>query len=598
MNQQIKYRNRYNSPKGITIVALVVTIVIMLILVGVTVTIAINGGLIGTAKDSKEETRYTQVLAEKEMWEQEERPTERFGIKSETLEDFITRLENEKLLTKKEAEEVRKDGMTTIAKKWLVFGARKNVADASLWKYNLDEKTNLVTITKYLGTTDNLTELTIPNFLLIDGKEYRVTKIGVDGNGGENNPIANFDGNVIISKGITEIGWCSFSGANKITSVEIPNSVTLISDKAFQHCTSLTSIKIPGSVKKIGNYWNNVNGQVFNGCSNLKEVIFEEGIEEISGRAFDSCSKVEEWNLPKSLKRIGQWAFSSIGVEEFNIPENVENIADGFIGSSKLIKINVDPNNKYFTSIDGVLFDKAVTKLLKFPNVKQEENYTVPGTVKTINSYAFQSCNKIVKLIIGNSVENINSNALSECTIDTVEIGSNVSNISNNTFTYATLTAIDVKSENQNYESQDGILFNKGKTMLIKYPLAKKDTEYTIPDTVETILQNSFYGNNYLKNISIPSSVKKIENYAFGRCENIEKITIPEGVETIGDRILYCNSKIKQVTIPSTVTKLGAEAFRMMGGLTKITINKPEGSLSGKPWNASASVIIEWTGEQ
>ena len=149
----------------------------MLILVGVTVTIAINGGLIGTAKDSKEETRYTQVLAEKEMWEQEERPTERFGIKSETLEDLITRLENEKLLTKKEAEEVRKDGRTTIAKKWLVFGARKNVADASLWEYKLDKKTNLVTITKYLGVMDDLTELTIPNFLLIDGKEYRVTKI-------------------------------------------------------------------------------------------------------------------------------------------------------------------------------------------------------------------------------------------------------------------------------------------------------------------------------------------------------------------------------------------------------------------------------------
>lgn len=597
MNQQIKYRNRYNSPKGITIVALVVTIVIMLILVGVTVTIAINGGLIGIAKDSKEETRYTQVLAEKEMWEQEERPTERFGVKPETLEDLITRLVKEKLLTEKEAEEVRNNGMTTIAKKWIVFGARKNVADASLWKYNLDEKTNLVTITKYLGVTDNLTELTIPNFLLIDGKEYRVTKIWVDGNGGENNPIANFDGNVIISKGITEIGWASFSGANKITGVEIPNSVTLIADKAFQYCKSLTSIKIPGSVKKIGNYWDNVNGQVFNGCSNLKEVIFEEGIEEITGRAFDSCSKVEEWNLPKSLKRIGQWAFSSIGVEEFNIPENVENIADGFIGSSKLIKINVNPNNKYFTSIDGVLFDKDVTKLLKFPNAKQEENYTVPGTVKTINSYAFQSCNKIVKLIIGDSVENINSNALSGCTIDTVEIGSNVLNIADNAFTYATLIAINVKSENQNYESQDGILFNKGKTMLIKYPLAKKDTEYTIPDTVETILQNSFYGNNYLKNISIPSSVKKIENYAFGRCENIEETTISEGVEIIGDRIFYCDHKIKQVTIPSTVTKLGAEAFRLMGGLTKITINKPEGSLSGKPWNASASVIIEWTGE-
>lgn len=247
MNQQIKYRNRYNSPKGITIVALAVTIVIMLILVGVTVTIAINGGLIGTAKDSKEETRYTQVLAEKEMWEQEERPTERFGIKSETLEDLITRLENEKLLTKKEAEEVRKDGMTTIAKKWLVFGARKNVADASLWEYKLDKKTNLVTITKYLGVMDDLTELTIPNFLLIDGKEYRVTKI--EGHDAWQ-AIANFNGNVIISKGITEIGKASFNGANKITGVEIPDSVTLISDYAFQYCKSLTKIEIPGTVKK------------------------------------------------------------------------------------------------------------------------------------------------------------------------------------------------------------------------------------------------------------------------------------------------------------------------------------------------------------
>ncbi len=187
--------------------------------------------------------------------------------------------------------------MTTIAKKWIVFGARKNVADASLWKYSLDKKTNLVTITKYLGVTDNLTELTIPNFLLIDGKEYRVTKImSPDGN----NPIVCFPGKVIISKGITEIGWASFNGATKecgwsqkITDIEIPDSVILIENYAFQMCRSLTKIKIPGSVKKIGYSWGwqNVNAQVFNGCSNLEEVILEEGIEEIAGRAFDACSK-------------------------------------------------------------------------------------------------------------------------------------------------------------------------------------------------------------------------------------------------------------------------------------------------------------------
>ena len=563
MNQQIKYRNRYNSPKGITIVALVVTIVIMLILVGVTVTIAINGGLIGTAKDSKEETRYTQVLAEKEMWEQEERPTERFGIKSETLEDLITRLENEKLLTKKEAEEVRKDGMTTIAKKWLVFGARKNIADASLWEYKLDKKTNLVTITKYLGVMDDLTELTIPNFLLIDGKEYRVTKI--EGHDAWQ-AIANFNGNVIISKGITEIGKASFNGANKITGVEIPDSVTLISDYAFQYCKSLTKIEIPGTVKKIGNWWGNVNGQIFNGCSNLKEVILEEGIEEISGRAFDSCSKVKEWKLPKSLKRIGPCAFRNISVEEFNIPENVESIAATFISSSNLSRINVDSNNKYFTSVDGILFDKDSTRLIKYPENRDGNSYEVPNTVKTIDANAFISCKNLQTIVIADSVEKIGDSAFDGSKLKTINLGGGITNISNKPFYGAwNLTNINVITENDKYESENGILFNKGKTILIKYPPAIINGEvYEIPNTVVEIGPQSFY-RSQIKNVIIPSSVKKIGSESFFQCYNLEEVNLPEGLERIEWRALYGCHKIKTIVVPSSVTFIGGGAFNNMG---------------------------------
>lgn len=563
MNQQIKYRNLYNSPKGITIVALVVTIVIMLILVGVTVTIAINGGLIGTAKDSKEETRYTQVLAEKEMWEQEERPTERFGIKSETLEDLITRLENEKLLTKKEAEEVRKDGMTTIAKKWLVFGARKNVADASLWEYKLDKKTNLVTITKYLGVMDDLTELTIPNFLLIDGKEYRVTKI--EGHDAWQ-AIANFNGNVIISKGITEIGKASFNGANKITGVEIPDSVTLISDYAFQYCKSLTKIEIPGTVKKIGNWWGNVNGQIFNGCSNLKEVILEEGIEEISGRAFDSCSKVKEWKLPKSLKRIGPWAFRNISVEEFNIPENVESIAATFISSSNLSRINVDSNNKYFTSVDGILFDKDSTRLIKYPENRDGNSYEVPNTVKTIDANAFISCKNLQTIVIADSVEKIGDSAFDGSKLKTINLGGGITNISNKPFYGAwNLTNINVITENDKYESENGILFNKGKTILIKYPPAIINGEvYEIPNTVVEIGPQSFY-RSQIKNVIIPSSVKKIGSESFFQCYNLEEVNLPEGLERIEWRALYGCHKIKTIVVPSSVTFIDGGAFNNMG---------------------------------
>ena len=549
--------------KGITIVALVITIVIMLILLGVTVTVVIKGDLIDTAKESNDETRYAQVLEQKEMWESEKLATDRFGAQAETLKEFVERLKKEKILTEEEGEQILELGFVTIAKKDILFDGKRSVADASLWEYKLDKKTNLVTITKYLGVMDDLTELTIPNFLLIDGKEYRVTKI--EGHDAWQ-AIANFNGNVIISKGITEIGKASFNGANKITGVEIPDSVTLISDYAFQYCKSLTKIEIPGTVKKIGNWWGNVNGQIFNGCSNLKEVILEEGIEEISGRAFDSCSKVKEWKLPKSLKRIGPCAFRNISVEEFNIPENVESIAATFISSSNLSRINVDSNNKYFTSVDGILFDKDSTRLIKYPENRDGNSYEVPNTVKTIDANAFISCKNLQTIVIADSVEKIGDSAFDGSKLKTINLGGGITNISNKPFYGAwNLTNINVITENDKYESENGILFNKGKTILIKYPPAIINGEvYEIPNTVVEIGPQSFY-RSQIKNVIIPSSVKKIGSESFCRCENLEELNLPEGLERIEWRALYLCYKIKTIVVPSSVTFIDGEAFNNMG---------------------------------
>ena len=552
--------------KGITIVALVITIVIMLILLGVTVTVVIKGDLIDTAKESNDETRYAQVLEQKEMWESEKLATDRFGAQAETLEEFVVRLKKEKILTEEEGEQILELGFVTIAKKDILFDGKRSVADASLWEYKLDKKTNFVTITKYLGTTDNLTELTIPNFLLIDGKEYRVTKT----EGKSNAAIANFNGNVIISKGITEIGMASFNGANKITGVEIPNSVTLISDYAFQNCKGLTTITIPGSVKKIGASWGNSNAQVFNNCSNLENVILEEGIEEISGRTFDSCSKVKEWKLPKSLKRIGPRAIRSTSVEEFNIPENVESIAATFISSSNLSRINVDSNNKYFTSVDGILFDKDSTRLIKYPENRDGSSYEVPNTVNTIDANAFGSCKNLQTITIIDSVEKIGDSAFEGSKLKTINLGGGIANISNKPFYGAlNLTNINVITENDKYESENGVLFNKGKTILIKYPPAIINGEvYEIPNTVVEIGPQSFY-RSQIKNVIIPSSVKKIGSESFFQCYNLEELNLSEGLERIEWRALQQCNKIKTIVVPSSVTYIDKECFRSMGRINQ-----------------------------
>ena len=255
-----------SKQNGITIVVLVVTIIIMLILVGVTVTTAINGGLLKTSKSSSEETRYSEIISEIEMWESEKKSAERFGIQVETLEEFIDRLKNNKILTEGEASEAKAYLRVTVAEKVIYFTKDKVVADSGLWEYKLQN--NQVILTKYKGTGDLLKNVIIPNTLEINGTEYEVIQIG---NG---STVANFEESVTISEGITTIGggafyycqnitqvnmpstiktieWQSFRGTSSLTQITIPEGTTSIQDRAFNQ-SGIKSIVIPGTVETIG----------------------------------------------------------------------------------------------------------------------------------------------------------------------------------------------------------------------------------------------------------------------------------------------------------------------------------------------------------
>ena len=526
MNQQIKYRNRYNSPKGITIVALVVTIVIMLILVGVTVTIAINGGLIGTAKDSKEETRYTQVLAEKEMWESEKRSTDRFGIQVETLEEFVNRLKGNKLLTEKEAEQAKQNLKVTIAKKIIYLSKDKVVANSGLWEATIDKKTQQAILTKYKGTGELLKDVVVPNAIEKDGIEYEVIQIG---NG---NKVAEFEGEITISEGITTVGSSAFCECKDITKVNLPTSLKQIQYQGFRQTTNLKSISLP------------------------------KGLEVLGGRAFNA-SGITSIVIPGTVKTVGVLAFFQSYIEKATIEDGVEILDSAAFRSSGLKEI------------------------------------TIPGSVKEIKDSCFSEIWGLSKVTINNGVEKIDGGAFYGTAIKEIEIPASVLTIDDSAFSgCGMIQTINVVSENQYYSSEDGVLFNKDKTEFIEWPQGKSLTEYTVPGTVKTIKASSFYASN-IKSIIIPPSVEKVESYAF-QSTRATKIVCQEqdgkGVKEIGYRCFYLTDLI-EVSLPSTLEKLDGEAFGGSYSLKKITINKPENSLSGKPWNASASVIIEWTGE-
>lgn len=157
------------------------------------------------------------------------------------------------------------------------------------------------------------------------------------------------------------------------------------------------------------------------------------------------------------------------------------------------------------------------------------------------------------------------------------------------------ITTINVEDENENYKTISGVLFNEEATTLLKYPNGITNEEYEIPSTVDTIGRYAFFKNG-IKRIIIPNSVKTIKCYGFGICQSLSELNLPSGLEKIEDNAFYGDHGIEEIVIPSSTVIIG-KAFSNMRGLKKITINKTENSISGKPWGASASVIIEWTGE-
>ena len=596
------------TKSGITLIALTITIVIMLILVGVTATIAINGGLIGTAKDSKEETRYAQVLAEKEMWESEKRSTDRFGIQPETLDKFVDRLKSNKLLTEKEAEQAKQNLKVTIAKKIIYLSKDKVLADSGLWETTIDKKTQQAILTKYKGTGELLKDVVVPNAIEKDGIEYEVIQIG---NG---NKVAEFEGEITISEGITTVGslafyfcggitkvnlptslkqinWQAFRGTTNLKSISLPKGLEVLQERAF-NASGITSIVIPGSVKTVGAL------AFFQ--SYIEKATIEDGVEILDSAAFRSCG-LKEITIPGSVKEIKDSCFSEIwglskvtinnGVEkidggafygtaikEIEIPASVSTIDDSaFSNCGKIQTINVAIDNQNYSSQNDSLYNKDKTKIIRYPSGKKDTEFEVPSTVKEIGNSCFSSCENLVEILITSNVEKLATSSFAN---------------------QGKMKAINVVSENKYYSSEDGVLLNKDKTEFIKWPQGKSLTEYTVPETVKTIKASSFYASN-IKSIIIPPSVEKMESYVFDR-SGMTKIVCQEqdgkGIKEIGYRCFYLTGLI-EASLPSTLEKLDGEAFRGSYSLKKITINKPENSLSGKPWNASASVIIEWTGE-
>ena len=242
-------------------------------------------------------------------------------------------------------------------------------------------------------------------------------------------PPSGKSGAYIIPDSVTTIADYAFYECANLTEVVIPDSVTSIGDWAFNDCEGLSAIVIPHDVTTIGNC-------SFSSCSNLTSVVIPDGVTIIGDSAFSYCSKLTAITIPDSVVSIGSRAFYyCFGLTSIAIPDSVTSIGSRtFTHCSRLTSIEVDANNPYYASQDGVLFDKDINILLQYPAGKRGA-YTIPDGVTVIGDYAFSECYPLTKAIIPDSVVTIGDGAFNLCgSLTEVNIGNGVSAIGDSAF--------------------------------------------------------------------------------------------------------------------------------------------------------------------
>lgn len=304
------------------------------------------------------------------------------------------------------------------------------------------------------------------------------------------------------------IGEDAFSQLNKLNHIELPNSIITIGNNAFSGCQSLDSIMITASVKSIG-------------CSNrfgYFEDIYvaedNENYKSIDGNLYSKDGKTlikyartkrsTSFIIPNDVTTIGADAFyDCFYLEEITISESVSCIENNaFYTRYSLKDINVVDNNEKYKSVEGNLYSKDGTSLIKYARGKRFTTFTIPNGVINIGTNAFSDDETLTNVIIPNSVINIEPYAFYGCRLTSI------------TF------------------EEDSRLTNIGES---SFGACDKLVAVEIPSSVEEIKDFAFWCCYDLKTIKIPGAVKRIGDGAFKNCGNLTSIEIPKSVISIGD---------------------------------------------------------------
>ena len=332
---------------------------------------------------------------------------------------------------------------------------------------------------------------------------------------------------ITLPASLKEIGDKAFYGDKLLTEIIIPEGTEIIGGAAFAQCTALENISFPSTLKEIRNsgtraFWRtawetNQRNQTepviyagtfaydytgnWDGFTNtrdqLTELTFREDTTGIAERAFRNYENLQHVTFPDGLKYINSKAFYACkSLEDIQLPEQLEALgADAFYTGyyGVLEKISISENNLYFASVDGIIYDKNLTKIIAVPtNLKNAE---IPDTVTVIPEHAFYSCRNMTALKLPAQLVSIADYAFYDC------------------------------------KSLKNLQFPDGLTSIgeMSFFSCSSLTRAELPDTVTEIGKYAFYGCTELKLVKLSAGMTELP------AESELVMIIPELVVDTGD---------------------------------------------------------------
>lgn len=342
--------------------------------------------------------------------------------------------------------------------------------------------------------------------------------------------------------------------ATKFTSIELPSRTVGIGPYAFAY-SGLTSIKIPGAVGDDGDEFG-ISRYAFEYCADLTVVEFEEGAENrvltVDDYAFRETA-ITSLTLPVGTVSIGNSAFQGCkNLVTVNIPDSIKEIEEyAFKGCVTLTGVNF-AEGTHLKMLDSSIF-AGCTSLIEFKLPKSDIARDLFGSSSAVKKFTLAKDALLSdRVLIG----------LTSCEEFVVEEG------------------------NTSFVAENGVLYNKNKSTLIRYPQSKADTSFAVPEGVTQIgdssTQSAFYGASNLTSVSIPASVRTIGFRAFYNCNaltNIDFLAAKDGNNfdlSIGEDA-FGYSGLTSIVIPARVAAVGGLSrgtFRNNTSLTSVTFEK------------------------